>query len=204
MRRRSWKRRAGYTLIESMMALGVLSAGSVAIMGMIQASTRGNLEARQMTTGNQVAQVWVERLRRDGLSWTTTPLSPSNAPQVAATVATTTYLRQVPAAGAAAPWFVPVPAAAGGETANFDFYGANLAGGATPHYCTNVRLVWLFPGQAMRADVRVWWARRSSQSATAGLANCAPGVDPNTLTGNPDVRMVYTSTVIRYSPRPGI
>ena len=202
MRRLSRRRsRAGYTLIEAMMALGVLSAVSVAIMGMIQASTRGNMEARQMTTGNQVAQVWVERLRRDGLNWTTTPLSPLNVPQVAATVVTTTYLRQVPAAGAPSPWFVPAPTMAC-ETANFDFYGADIVGDAAPYYCTNVRLDWLFPGQAMRADVRVWWVRGSSQTATAGLANCAPGANLNELTANPDVRMVYTSTVIRYSPRP--
>jgi hypothetical protein len=182
-----------------MMALGVLTAGSVAIMGMLQASTRGNMEARQMTTGNQLAQVWIERLRRDGLSWTTTPLSPTNAPQVAATVATTTYLRQVPTAGAAEPWFVPVPTTAG-ETANFDFYGADLTEEATPHYCTNVRLGWVFPGQAMRADVRIWWARRSNGTAAANVNGCQ-AANLNTLTTNPDVRMVYASTVIRYSPR---
>lgn len=199
-RRASRKARAGYTLIEVMMALGVLTAGSVAIMGMLQASTRGNMEARQMSTGNQVAQVWIERLRRDALNWTTTPLSPTDTAQVAATVARTTYLRQVPAAGAAAPWFVPVPATAG-EAANFDFYGADVAGTAAPHYCTNVRLEWLFPGQAMRADVRVWWARRSSGTATTNLSGCqADNLDA--LTANPEVRMVYASTVIRYSPRP--
>ena len=196
MRRRA--ARAGYTLIEVMMALGVLTAGSVAIMGMLQASTRGNMEAREMTVGNQLAQLWIERLRRDGLNWTTAPVSAMNAPQVAATVATTTYLREVPAAGAAAPWFVPV--AAGGETPNFDFYGADLTTGATPHYCTNVRLEWLFPGQAMRADVRVWWARRSNDTATADFSGCqADNLD--TLTTSPDVRMVYASTVIRYAPR---
>lgn len=197
--RRSRAARAGYTLIEVMMALGVLTAGSVAIMGMLQASTRGNMEARQMTTGNQLAQVWIERLRRDGLTWTTTPLSPTNAPQVAATVATTTYLRRVPTAGAAEPWFVPVPTTAG-ETANFDFYGADLTEEATPHYCTNVRLGWVFPGQAMRADVRIWWARRSNGTAAANVNGCQ-AADLNTLTTNPDVRMVYASTVIRYSPR---
>lgn len=201
-RRRTLRARAGYTLIEIMMAVGVLTAGSVAIMAMHQAATRGNMEARQMTTANQVAQRWVERLRRDALNWT--QAANVHSPTL---LTRTTYLSSVPAPGTAPAWFVPVPAATSGETAGFDFYGNDIAGGAAPYYCTNVRLEWLYPGQAMRADVRVWWVRRIAGTAgapasTSTLYNCAPGVDPNTLTGNRSLRMVYTSTVIRFSPTP--
>lgn len=199
------KRRAGYTMIEVMMALGVLTAGSVAIMAMHQAATRGNLEARQITTANQIAQQWVERLRRDALNWT----AASNGTAIDPTLlARTAYLNRVPAPGTVPSWFVPVAptgglASATGETPNFDFYGEDVAGDGTPHYCTNLRLEWLFPGQAMRADVRVWWLRRTNgpRAATGpDLTNCAPGINPDALTGNSDVRMVYTSTVIRYTP----
>jgi prepilin-type N-terminal cleavage/methylation domain-containing protein len=197
-----FRRRAGYTLIEVLMAIGVLAAGSVAIMAMHQAATRGNMEARQMTTGNQLAQRWVERLRRDGLNWTRS----SNQAFDPTLLAQTTYLQSVPGPGGAPSWFVPTPLATSGETANFDYYGNDLGGptSGTPTYCTNVRLEWLYPGRALRADVRVWWVRRVAGSApapgVAALANCAPGVDPNALTNNPNVRMVYTSTVIRYIP----
>lgn len=195
--------RAGYTLIEVLMAIGVLTAGSVAIMAMLQAATRGNMEARQMTTGNQVAQRWVERLRRDALNWTV----PSN---VASTplLARTAFLRSVPPPGGAPMWFVPTPTTPG-ETANFDYYGNDLtAGGGAAYYCTNVRLEWLYPGQAMRADVRVWWVRRdtgSDDGLSPGFQNCAPGINPNTLPMPPAdyrIRAVYTSTVIRYTPTP--
>lgn len=203
-RRRSLRARAAYTLIEVMMAIAVLSAGSVAIMAMLQAATRGNMEARQMTTANQIAQRWVERLRRDGLLWTqsSTIANPG-------LLTRTSYLRFVPAPGTAPAWFVPAPPAASGETANFDYYGRDLvAGGGAAYYCTNVRLEWLFPGQAMRADVRVWWVRRFGSSEalpanTAALADCAPGVDPNTLTGDRRLRMVHTSTVLRFTPPAG-
>ena len=202
MRRRSRRSRAGYTIIEVMMALGVLTAGSVAILGMIQVTTRGNLEARQMTTANQVAQLWLERLRRDALAWTTTPISPTDPAQVNATVANTTFLRHAPSPGTPSEWFVPEPDLPG-ETANFDFYGNDLAPGQTPHYCTNVRFAWVFPGRALRADVRVWWARRTNDSSTdANLHGCPPGLDLNALTNNPDVRMVYASTILRYTPPP--
>ncbi len=198
------RRSAGYTMIEVLMAIGILTAGSVAIMAMLGAATRGNMEARQITTANQLAQQWVERLRRDGLNWTrgTNTADPT-------LLANTTYLSQVAAPGTVPLWFVPTPSATSGETANFDYYGNDLTSpesAGTPTYCTNVRLEWLYPGRVMRADVRVWFVRRVGASdtvpaGTAGLASCAPGMNPNTLTGNRQLRMIYTSTVIRYTPR---
>jgi hypothetical protein len=170
---------------------------------MIGAATRGNMEARQMTTANQVAQQWIERLRRDSLNWTQ-----GNIVANPVLLQRTTYLQNVAPQGTVPPWFVPTPAIAG-ETANFDYYGNDLASptsAGTPTYCTNVRLEWLYPGRVMRADVRVWWMRRLGGSGTAPagaatLVNCAPGVNPNTLTGNPLLHMIYASTVIRFVPR---
>lgn len=195
--RRSTRRRSGYTLIEAMMAVAVLMAGSVAIMAMHQAATRGNMEARQISTGNQLAQRWVERLRRDSLNWTR---SSDNALDPTLLVSTT-YLRSVPAPTAPALWFIPAPPATSGEASQFDFWGNDLVTSSPErpaHYCANVRLEWIYPGQAMRADVRVWWPRRGNSS----MLNCGGGANPNTLAANPNVQMVYTSTVLRYTPLP--
>lgn len=196
---RRLRSRAGYTLIEVMMAIGVLTAGSVGVMALQQAATRGNLEAREMTTGTQVASVWVERLRRDALHWTV-PSASANP----LLLARTSYLRQVPTAGTAPLWFVPTPPATSTDSASFDFYGVDTNTAGQRRYCTNVRLEWLYPGRVMRADVRVWWMRRQSGTGTdpgrALLADCATGTDPNSLTGNYGLRMVYLSTVIRYTP----
>lgn len=196
-RRRS---RAGYTMIEVMMAVGVLTVGSMGIMAMHQASTRGNQEARQMMVGTQLTQRWIERLRRDGLSW-------MDSAQTAdpTLLASTTYLRSVVAPGGAALWFIPVGGGAQ-ELPNFDYYGNDTAVEADMRFCTNVRLEWVYPGRAMRADVRVWWLRRQSGSvqdpSRANFANCAPGQDPNALSGDYRLRMTHASTVIRYTPRP--
>jgi len=199
-RRRSPRRGlAGYTVIEVMMALGVLTAGAVGIMAMTQASTRGNMEAREMTMGTMLAQRWTERLRRDALNWTAArrTIDPT-------ILARTTYLRTVPGPGTAPAWFEPVPPAIGTETANFDFYGRDTNVRAEMHYCTNIRLEWLYLGRSMRADVRVWWLRRQTGSSTdlsrAALGQCAPGVDPATLTNDWRVRMTYASTIIRWTP----
>jgi prepilin-type N-terminal cleavage/methylation domain-containing protein len=192
------KRRAGYTLIEVMMAMGVLAAGAVAIMAMITASTRGNMEARQMTAGNQIAQRWIERLRRDSLNWTTG----SNGVDPTA-LTRTNYLSEVPDPGALAPWFTPTRV--GTEGATFDYYGRDTDQAGEMYYCTNVRLEWVYPGQAIRADVRVWWRRMSQGSAdnsVLDLVGCAPGIDPDALTGNRNIHAVHTTTVLRYHTSP--
>lgn len=187
------------------MAVGVLTAGSVGIMAMIQASTRGNMEAREMTTGAMLTQRWVERLRRDGLNWTRSSTLNVADPTL---LSNTQYLSLVPNVGVAPSWIVPAPAAASGESAAFDYYAQDTTTATDMHFCTNIRLEWLYVNQAMRADVRVWWLRREGgvQDPTrVALGQCAPGVDPNTLTNDWRVRMTYASTVIRYTtmPAPG-
>lgn len=184
------------------MAIGVLTAGAVGVMALQQAATRGNMSAREMTTGTQLAQRWIERLRRDRLSWT----AGSNVvPVPSILLARTFYLSQVAAADDPPSWEIPVPDPASGESANFDFYGVDTTTAADMHYCTNMRLQWLYPGRAMRADVRVWWVRRVTGSnidgTAAGLSGCAPGQDPDDLTGDVRLSMAYASTVIRYVAR---
>lgn len=189
------KRRGGYTLIEVLMAMGVLAAGAVAIMAMITASTRGNMEAREITTGNQIAQRWIERLRRDSLNWTRGGQGADPT-----LLASTTYLSEVTDPGDAALW--TVPAVNGTETPWFDYYGRDTAAAGSKYYCTNVRLEWVYPGQAIRADVRVWWRRSNQSDAPAQILNCADGVDPEALTDDRWIRSVYTSTVLRFHPPP--
>lgn len=195
------RKQAGYTLIEVMMALGVLTAGAVGIMAMMQASTRGNMEAREMATATQVTQRWVERLRRDAVNWTAS--SRTISPTI---MARTQYLRLVPNPGTVASWAVPVPPATSTDSAHADFYGRDTAVATQRYFCTNVRLEWLYVGRSVRADVRTWWLRRQGASdndaSRTALGQCAPGTDPNTLTGDWRVRMVYASTVVRWTPTP--
>ncbi|MGF1466682.1 MAG: prepilin-type N-terminal cleavage/methylation domain-containing protein [Sandaracinaceae bacterium] len=195
-------RRRGYTLIEVLMALAVLTVGAAGILGMHRAATRGNMIAREISTATQLAERWVGRLRRDSLHWTQ-PATTANP----LLLTQTSYLDQVPAPGNAIPWFVPAPPGGTGEFANFDYYGRDTATPGEMHYCTNVRLEWIYPGRAMRADVRIWFARRGTGRENIGsdmqnLAGCAGGGDPNGLTNDFRVRAVYTSTVIRYQPLP--
>lgn len=195
---RARRSRAGYTLIEVMMAVAVLAAGAVGIMALQQATMRGNLEARQIATATHLAQTWIERLQRDSVGWSAGGPTVVFGPTI---LARTQYLNRVPARGAAPTWFVPVPPVAGTESASFDHWGRDTRVAAQMAYCTNVRLQWVYQTQAMRADVRVWWARTGPSANTTGLAGCGGGLDPNTLTNRlSDVRFVYASTVLRWTP----
>ena len=179
------------------MAIAVMTVGAVAIFAMQTAAIRSNTESHQRALAVELSQVWVERLHRDALRWTrggpSVALSPS-------TLANTTYLRTVPSPGTGlGGWLVPVPAAASGESATFDWFGRDTTVGSAMVYCTNIRLQWVYPAQAMRADVRVWYPRSSSSAVTADLAGCSGA--PASITGRTrDVHFVYASTVLRWTP----
>lgn len=194
---------AGYTMIEVVMAMAVMTVGALGILGMQKASSTGNLEARRMTTAAMVARTWVERLRRDSLMWTV-----GGSGAASAILNGTQYLSAVPANGDASAWLTPVPAADSEESFAFDHFGNDTKNGtgneATPEYCVNVRLRWLYPGQAMRADVRVWWHRisrgDSAQVADRRLyADCGVGQEA-AISADARVRTLSVSTVLRWNP----
>lgn len=191
------RRTEGYTLIEVMMAVGIMTVGAVGIMSLQQATTRGNSFARQITSANHITRTWVERLRTDALAW--------NEPG-AAGVAGTTYLSTIPAATTTiGPWTAMGSAGGVGDSYAFDFLGERTDGAppdAPIHFCTNVRLRWVLGNNAIRADVRTWW-HRESRNVTARFA-CAPGSEDAVTTelaeADPDLHAVYGSILLRPTP----
>lgn len=195
------RRRAGYTLVEVMMAIAVMTAGAVGVFSLQRATTLGNLEARQMSTATMIARTWLERLKRDALRWTAGSTS-----AVGVNLTGTTYLANVPAPATAPTWFTPVPPSLLTESYAFDHYGRDLTPpSALIAYCAQMRLQWVYPGQTIRGDVRVWWHRQSSGADTnignASLyANCGLGSE-TTIGNDVRVRMVNATTLIRWVPR---
>jgi type IV pilus assembly protein PilV len=201
VRTRPRRRRAGYTLIEVMMAIGVMTAGAVALMALQQATTHGNYEARRRTTATELCATWIERLHRDAMQWNIggpgIPFSPLN-------LARTRYLRNVAAPGTPALWQVPVPPPDSGESSAFDLWGRDTTDPNAMMFCTNIRLAWVYVGQAMRADVRIWWPRSSASARTRDLGRCGAGLAPESLTTRTrDIHFVYASTVLRWTPLRG-
>ena len=165
------KRRAlaGYTMLEIMISVVVMTIGATGILAMQGASVRSNQDASETTVAINFATTWMERIKRDARSWNligTADLGGTN----------TQYLKL--AATANGVWSVPTTTAP--ESAGADYFGFDTPVGATPdlvRYCVNVRFTQAhtFSGSvdAVRADVVVWWHRSSSRDTSRANATCA-------------------------------
>ncbi len=193
------KEQRGFTLIEVMMGLAVLTVGALGLMAMQQATIRGNMSARELSVATQATQQWIERIHRDALAW--------NVADAVAGVSGTTYLNQLPPTGGG-PWFTPATGPLG-ESPALDYFGREVPL-AQGRYCTHLRMTWLVPGQLARVDVRTWWHRRGDGTAVADdllFPNCGNGNEAavtNELEAAPAPRIsaVYASTLVRWQRLP--
>lgn len=171
----------GYTVVEVMMALVVLTLGAVGVVAMQRAVAMGNTNARNLATANGIAQSWVERLRADAQVWN----DQGGTPDISDTGWLNTAGTSPPAAGAG--WTTPATIAygagtpAGTDTA--DIMGADLLRPADATsfgvaYCTQIRLTRFAnaPSGALasyyklvRIEVRVIWDRLTQRINCAGL-----------------------------------
>lgn len=191
---------AGYTLVEIVMSMAVMTIGATGLMALQRAAAVSNIESRQMTQASSVLQLWTERLRSDALLWNT-----GGNGLASADLSATTYITNIPAPGTIALWTTPLPVAGSGESYAFDYLGndtLNDSGNTSPAvFCAQTRLQWFIPGQALRADVRVWW-HRASRNHNAQLsdrrlfANCGLGSE-NVMNNDRRLRFISTSTIIR-------
>jgi type IV pilus assembly protein PilV len=201
-------RQRGYTFVEVLSSIAVMSIGATGLIAAQKASLVGNLEARQMTVAASVARIWIERVRRDSLLWTQ-----GGATASAANLTGTRYLSNTPSGGGVSAWITPVPptSASSGESYAFDHFGTDTLNGtgntSTATYCVNTRYQWVFPGQAIRVDVRVWWYRTASGSTVKAkrdvYTNCGIGSE-SLIADDRKLRTINTSTIVRWNPVLGI
>jgi prepilin-type N-terminal cleavage/methylation domain-containing protein len=168
----------GFTIIEVMMALTVLAIGMLGIIALQKTTVVSNQEAQQITVANAIARTWIERLQRDAARWTRpSPTWPTSD------ISSTAWLGG--AGGATSPWFRPtVSSLEPTASPAFDLNGSDVAV-TDPNgvYCTHLRLRWIYTNQMIRAEVRVFWAKRSlaNPSAvpwlTAGICSAASSLD---------------------------
>jgi type II secretory pathway pseudopilin PulG len=193
------KRRArsasGFTIIEVIVAMGVMVIGVMALVGLQSHTMHVNSFARQMTTAGQIAQTWLERMKQDAQTWTEPggALPDFNESPVQV-LAATQWLQQVNAAPGR---FQAIPMGINTSGA-FDFQGNELLSGSAipPYFCTSFKPQWVWSGHAIRVDVRVFWPRERASA----IVNC---ID-NDAALNPGGALVnrfhfyYLSTVIKY------
>lgn len=198
--------RAGYTLVEVMVALSLLGIGVTGILSMENAAILANRRAQEMTLATNIARRWQERLREDALMWN----APSNRTTISDLGTDTTYLCQlVGCAGGSASanqWLVPAPPAASTESAAHDAFGNEVALGSTAaRYCVNVRYNWLRADAAarqgmIRTEVRVWWYREGAARQT-GYASCGNRASLATMgTDTANLEFVYLVSALTGNP----
>jgi prepilin-type N-terminal cleavage/methylation domain-containing protein len=191
----------GFTAVEVMMAMTVMTIGVAAVMTMHKTSVTANLDARKTDVANAIGRTWVERLRRDTMSWTAPGSENPTGNNFANAALIAPHVTGV--------WFLPTDemSKTNPETMSpgFDILGRDLAAADLPtaQFCVNVRLTWLVapalpsePG-LIRADVRVLWPRGISATPT-GFCNdgaaAADNPDPNVP---PLYHAIYMTTTLK-------
>lgn len=187
----------GYTIVELLMAVTIFAIGVTGIIAMQKVTIAANRHAKQLAVATHIAQAWQEQLAADASAWN----HPSQKKQVQ-DLDETRWL--VNATGNTGVWFRPAFVTELNFGPAFDGLGnvvteANLD---QAHYCTHIRLSWLYPDTAgnglLRAEVRVFWVREGLGGTVGGTSVCDPTTDPNTIGAQSErYHFVYQTTAVK-------
>lgn len=196
-RARRHRRRGGFTLVEAMLSMVILSVGVLGVMSMQGATTNAAKTAQDFTQAQAIGERMMELIRLDALRWRapgTTGLSSTQIMKVAAP--------PTEALGSQGAWStIPngvINATMAGSKVDRNFMPRvdNWALGF--RYCVYFRLAWANPPMSMRVDVRVAWARDNANQSY--LADCLANADnvhnaqlPQSIT---DIRSVSMATTV--------
>lgn len=199
----------GYTAVEVMLSIVVLGIGAAGVMSMQQASIQGNADAHMLDMGTSIAREWIERLRRDGMTWTT----PDDANPSQNWSTNTFLINQIGASANAGKWIWPAIPTTGSNSGNadpgygraFDILGRDLAlsGNAQPGvtFCTNIRGDWVVQDQMIRAQVRVYWLRQLFAAPSATFCSGTETPDAVGTGGGAQVyHFIYAATAVSRNP----
>jgi prepilin-type N-terminal cleavage/methylation domain-containing protein len=201
----------GYTVVEVLLAMTVLTIGASAVMSMQKASMQGNLDARRTDVANGIARMWMERIRKDAMSWTLpSPASPGSA----SNFASASLLGH-----AGTGWFLPtdyLPATApfASISPGFDMLGRDVptvAGltstTAPPIFCVHMSETWLVQNAVnptdslLRVDLRVVW-RRGITTSTYAAGPCDTAVATAKIPDPSLYASLYMTTAVRANGLP--
>jgi|SRR5579883_1955163 len=219
---RSTKRSRGYTAVEVLMGLTLLSIGAAAVITMQRGAIQANLDARKMDMANAIAREWIERLRRDATRWTLPSAQNPGGNNYGNALLLSSYL-QWNNTNVNSAWSYPDALLSGsvpdGVSPGFDILGRDLVAAdikydstnptklSSAQFCVNIRLNWLVVNQLIRAEVRVFWPRARSypddQAVTpnyVGTDWCSAANTSNVTGNTTDYHFVYAATAIRQNP----
>ncbi|UCH30657.1 MAG: prepilin-type N-terminal cleavage/methylation domain-containing protein [Myxococcales bacterium] len=206
MSRMSQHSQSGFTLVEVMIAIGIMTVGSLGILSMHHAVSGANRSANEMNTAIAITEKWLERIDRDSLAWSEEGVNSS-------ALQSTAYLSEL--AGSLEPTGWVTPSTTNPESYAFDYRGRDDPDLSDVKYCVNLRMSWLRQGSSARVDIRTFWYREGYVHGGANHAkwvsgsdfrgaNCdAATADGWDLGQAPNVNVVFASTVVRWLRREG-
>jgi type IV pilus assembly protein PilV len=181
MSARSRRSPRGYTVVEVIMAIAVLTLGALGVIAMQKATLIGNTNARNLATATTIAQSWIERLRVDAQAWNEVAGTPDlgDTKWLGAMLATPGVWLSPDLLSAGTPKF-PI------GSPQADIMGADVYSpdASAPAFCTQIRLTRFTsnPGtcvakspvtandpnlctlyRMIRAEVAVYWHKNMSQ-----------------------------------------
>jgi Tfp pilus assembly protein PilV len=196
--RRRLRHGAGYTLVELMMSLSVFVLGVAGIVGMQKVAISSNQHGKNLAMATHLAQSWLDELAADAGQWNESS-DFDEAP----------WLAKVGAEGGApSAWFRPDYNTRRRFGPAFDALGNAVATADMPadaHFCTDVRLTWLYGqigskegGGLIRAQVRVFFRKEGMQGIAAPPEH-ACDITPQEFDAGGDglYHVVYLSTALR-------
>ena len=201
------REQAAFTLVEVMIAIGIMTVGSLGVLAMHQAVSGANRTAHEMNTALAVTERWIERIDRDSLSWTAQGVNSTELTNE------TAYLKQIAGQVSGTAWFRPAPPAAMDEYYAADYFGIDTNVDDDIKYCTNLRVSWVRQGSSARVDIRTFWLREGHMPGSASHPNWVSGsafrtakcdasaADGWDLNVAPNVNVIFASTVVQWMRR---
>jgi hypothetical protein len=179
-RRGSYRARAaGFSFVELLMSLSILTIGVGGIVAMQKVALTSSQHARNLATATQISQSWLDALRADAVAWNRA--SPSDLGE-------TQWLSALASSGSLSTgWIRPAWNLGRFFGPGFDVQGKPVntsvsTNNAQVRFCTHVRLSWLYRDTGstvadqdavgrnglIRTEVRVFWVRdgQAGHSAT--------------------------------------
>jgi len=197
-------RARGYTFVELLMSMMILTIGVTGVIAMQKVTVTSNQHAKNLAMATQIAQSWLGQLQADAIAWNHPSARNPNSD-----LGDTHWLSNVSLMNRT--WMRPAWVSSRNFGPTFDAQGKPIEpdDASQVQFCTHIRLSWLFqPGAAsgavitgnglMRAEVRVFWLR----DGMAGVEKkpvCS--ADVATLVGAAENRsryhFVYATSAVR-------
>lgn len=185
--------RRGYTLIEIVMAMGILAVGVSGLIAMQKVTVTANRHSKNLTTASHIAQSWLTIIEAEAVTWASITSGPKSTDWHAIGLGQSN-------------WFRPTYSAARDYGPAFDALGNPLIATNNARYCADLRVKQLnnttvdpIPKSGLvRVEVRVAWIQ--DQTILGGTPASACGINAFDLTepaGISEMNFVHMATAIR-------